>query len=180
MYSGGMCLFFKTFLYKKKKKCVLKKTSLPTAPPILPTYIYILFSSTFFQIITLRVFVVKIYDNIWSSLFFTLTHLYRSDLKYFFKYLDSTSTPTVSYSMRCVSCWSGHDVRFGLKTHNVPSTSSSCDVSGHVQFGTWQGMHLVRSADGAVPGEQRTHDFDADGEPLTSVSTTHKTLYDKI
>lgn len=40
-----------------------------------------------------------------------------------------------------------------------------------MQFTTWQGKHFVRSNDGNVPGEQRTHDFFANGKPLGSVST---------
>lgn len=104
---------------------------------------------------------------------FTLTHSCRKALRCFFKYSDSTFTPTVSNSTRCVSFSSGHDVRFALKTHNFPSKSCSCVVDGHVQFTTGQGKHFARSTDGCVPGAQRTQDFDANGEPLASVSTRH-------
>lgn len=106
-----------------------------------------------------------------NIIFYTLTHLYKSALKCFFKYLDSTSTPTMSYSTMCVSLSSGHKVRFWLNTHRVPSKSHSWEVCGHVQFATWQGKHFVRSNDGNVPGEQRIHDFFANGRPLGSVST---------
>jgi len=105
--------------------------------------------------------------------FYTLTHLYKSALKCFFKYLDSTSTPTMSYSTMCVSLSSGHKVRFWLNTHRVPSKSHSWEVCGHVQFTTWQGKHFVRSNDGNVPGEQRIHDFFINGKPLGSVSTAY-------
>lgn len=107
-----------------------------------------------------------------NIIFYTLTHLYRSALKCFFKYLDSTSTPTTSYSTMCVSLSSGHKVRFWLNTHSVPSKSNSCVVCGHVQFATRQGKHFLRSNDGNVPGEQRIHDFCANDKPLGSVSTT--------
>lgn len=102
----------------------------------------------------------------------TLTHLYKSGLRCFFRYLDSTSAPTESYSTRCASLPSGHAVRFDRETHSVPSRSSSCVANGHVQLATGQGTHLRRSADGHVSGEQRTHDLDCgNGEPFTSVST---------
>lgn len=109
----------------------------------------------------------------------TWTHLYKSALRCFFKYSDSTWTPTVSYSTECVSLSSGHEVRFDLKTHKVPSKSDSCEVGGQEQFAVGHGTHFVRSADGDVPGEHRTHDLDVNGEPLASVSTTRKN-YKKI
>lgn len=117
-----------------------------------------------------RFLVAKIIPTVIAALL-TLTHLYNSALKFFFKYLDSAYTATASYSTRYVSLSSGHVVRLGLNTQRVPSKRDSCEAEEHVQFATEQGTHLVRSADGLVPGEQRTHDFVVNGDPLISVST---------
>lgn len=103
-------------------------------------------------------------------------HLNSNALRFFFKYLDSTSRPTMSYSIRYASLSSGHAVRLFLETHKFPSKSDSCEDKGHVQLATGQGSHFVRSAEGLVPGEQRTQVFDVNGEPLVPISTIFYTF----